>query len=487
LVGVLGGGLGLVVAYAGTQSLGAFGLQGLPRGGTISLDMTAVAITLALGVGAGIVFGGIPLSSVLRNDLIGVFQAAGRTGTANSKSVILRNVLVTGQVALAFVLLLGAGLLFRSFQEVQAVEPGFRPEGVLAGAIILPDSRYPDDASIHQFSQELLGEVRALPGVQLASVTSQLPFTGFRSTGHVLPEGYELPAGETVVNSYKNWVGTDYFETLGIPLLEGRAFTEADVIDDRQVIVLDEWLANRYFPNDSAIGKVVLFGALPGMEVDDWEAFRYTVVGVVGSIKQNNLVETSRGAFYFPFSRDLRPRVSLLVRSDTDLTPLVQASTAAVVGIDPELPFFAVRSMQVRIHGSVMGFRSNMLVMTLFSGIALFMAGIGIYGILAFSVTQRTKEMGIRMALGSRCGNLFRVVVGHGLKLVLLGLIIGAVGSAVLARLIQSLLFGVQPSDPVVAVVGAGILVATALLACMVPALRATRIDPLVALRADLE
>jgi putative ABC transport system permease protein len=438
-------------------------------------------------VGASLVFGGVPLFSVLRNNLIGVVQAAGRSATTSRRSASLRNVLVVAQVAMAFVLLLGAGLLLRSFQEVRSVDSGFHPEGVLAGSIVLPDSRYPDDISKRQFAQDLLAEIRSLPGVQLASVTTQLPFSGFRSSGHVVPENRELPAGESVMNSYKNWIGTEYFETLGIPLLEGRTFSEADVIDGRQVIILDEWLADRYFPDESALGEVMLFGALPGMEVEDWEPYRFTVVGVVGSIKQNNLVDTSRGAFYLPYARELRPRLTLLMKSDTDLTPLVQASGATLSGIDPELLFFAVRPMQARIDGSVTGFRSNMLVMTLFSGIALFMASVGIYGILAHSVAMRMKEMGIRMALGSHSSNLFRVVVGHGLKLVLLGLILGAAGSFVLARLIRSLLFGVQPSDPGVALLGAAILILTSLLACLVPALRASRIDPVVALRADLE
>ena len=482
LLGVLGGALGLFLGFAGLQLMGSLGVQELPRGSEISLDGTVLAFTLLLGLGAGLLFGSIPLVHVMRSDLNTVFRSESRSGTASRRSMLVRNGLVTGQVGIAFVLLIGAGLLLKSFREVLEIEPGFDPDGVVAGFVSLPEVRYPDLASQRSFTEGLLREVRALPGVEHASVTTMLPFSGNGSSSVILPEGYIPQAGESILSPFQNWVETDYFEALGIPLREGRAFDQQDNAGDQQVIIIDEWLANRYFPHESPVGKRMLWGSVPGME-EDQEENLFTIVGVVGSHRQNNLVESQFvGSYWFPLAQAQRSFLTLLVKTQGDALSLVDPTRETLAGVDPELAWFAVQTMRERIDESLMERRSPMLLLMIFAGVALFLAGVGIYGALAYSVTQRTREMGIRIAIGSSSKEVFSLVVGQGLKIVGIGLLVGGLGSVVLARLIQSLLYGVEPVDPsVLATVGA-LMGVTGLLACIRPAQRATRIDPVEAL-----
>ena len=482
LLGVIGGGLGLLVGYAGIQVLGTMGVNDLPRGTDIALDGTALLFTLLLGLGAGVLFGSIPLFHVMRSDLNTVFRAESRSGTASRGSVLLRAGLVTGQVAIAFVLLIGAGLMLRSFQEVLGVEPGFEVDGVVAGFVSIPDARYPDAPSRGAFADDLLRGVRALPGVELASLTTQLPFSGNNSSSVILPEGYAPQPGESFLSPYQNWVGTDYFEAMGIGILEGRTFDSRDNPDGQQVIIIDEWLADRYFPEGSPLGKRMLWGTVPGME-EDLEPYLYTIVGVAASHRQNNLVESEFvGSYWFPVAQAPRLSLTLLMKTEGDPALLVEPARGVVTALDPEVPFFNVRTMQDRIDESLIQRRAPMLLLMIFAGVALFLAAVGIYGALAYSVTQRTREMGIRIALGSGSSDVFKLVVGQGLKVVLIGLLIGGLGSLGLVRFIQSLLYGIQPSDPMVMAGVALLLGAAGLVACILPARRATKIDPVEAL-----
>ncbi len=482
LLGVIGGGLGLLLGYGGLQFLTSLGVEDLPRGTEISLDGTVVGFTLLLGLGAGVLFGTIPLLHVLRSDLNGVFRAESRSGTASRRSVLVRSGLVTSQVAVAFILLIGAGLMLRSFRAVLRVEPGFDPGSVVAGFVPLPEVRYPDGPSRTQFVDELLGEVRALPGVESASVTTMLPFSGNNSGSVIMPEGYFPQAGESLLAPYQNWVGTDYFETLGIPLREGRTFDSRDHADGQRVIIIDEWLANRYFPDESPLGKRMLWGTVPGME-EDQEDNLFTIVGVVGSHRQNNLVESRFvGAYWFPIAQGPRTFLTLVLKAAPDPTSLVEPVRQVVSRLDPEVPFFGARTLQDRIDESLMARKSPMLLLMIFAGVALFLAGVGIYGALAYSVTQRTREMGIRIAIGSSSGAVFGLVLGQGLRILGIGLVAGGLGSLALIRLIQTLLYGVEPADPVVIGTVGLLLGVTGLLACLRPAHRATRIDPVEAL-----
>ncbi len=482
LLGLLGGAAGLFLGFGGLQLLNSLGAQELPRGADISLDWVVAAFTLLLGLGAGVLFGGIPLFHVMRSDLNTVFRAESRSGTAGHRAIYVRNGLVVSQVGIAFILLIGAGLMLRSFQEILEVEPGFDPSGVVAGFVSLPEARYPDLVGQREFVGELLGQVRAIPGVEVASITTMLPFSGSGSSSVIMPEGYVPQSGESFLSPYQNWVGTDYFEALGIPLKEGRTFEFQDDSGDRQVIIIDEWLADRYFPGESPIGKRMLWGSVPGME-EDQEENLFTIVGVVGSHRQNNLVESEFvGSYWFPLSQARRGSLTLVIKTDGDPLALVEPARRVVAGIDPELPLFGVETLQESINDSLQERRSPMLLLMLFSGVALLLATVGIYGALAYTVTQRTREMGIRIAIGSSSQEVFRLIVGQGLKLVAYGLLAGALGSLALVRLIQSLLYGVQPADPYV-LVGVGLMMAvTGFVACLLPAQRATRIDPVEAL-----
>lgn len=482
LLGLLGGALGLLIGYGGIQFLASFGVNELPRGAEISVDSVVLVFTLVLGLGAGILFGSIPLLSVMKSDLNTVFRTENRSGTASRKAMFVRNGLVTGQVAIAFVLLIGAGLMLKSFREVLAIEPGFEPDGLMSGFVSLPDSRYPDGSSMRGFSEELLREIRAVPGVESASITTMLPFSGNGSASVIMPEGYFPEAGESLISPYQSWVGTDYFETMGIPLLEGRTFDSRDDGVDERVIIIDEWLAERYFPDESALGKRMLWGAVPGME-EDLEENLFTIVGVVGSHRQNNLVESQFvGAYWFPFSQAPRGFMTLVMKTTGDPGTLVDPARRIVSGIDPELPFYGTQTVQERIDESLMERRSPMLLLMIFAFVALFLAGVGIYGALAYSVTQRTREMGIRLAIGSSGPEVFRLIVGHGLRIVGIGLAAGVLGALGLGRLIQSLLYGVRPADPWVLLAVGLLLGVTGVVACFLPARKATKIDPVEAL-----
>ncbi|MGD8362042.1 MAG: ABC transporter permease, partial [Gemmatimonadota bacterium] len=275
ILGVVGGALGLLVGFGGLQVLTTLGVEDLPRGAEISLDGVALAFTLFLGLGAGVAFGAIPLVHVMRSDLNTVFRSESRSGTASRRALWLRNGLVTGQVALAFVLLIGAGLMLRSFREVLEIDPGLEAEGVLSGFVHMAPARYPDGLSQSQFVDRLLEEVRVLPGVTSAAVTSSIPFGGDVSASVILPEGYVPEPGEPVLSPFHTRVSPGYFETLGIPVLEGRAFELGDDAGAQQVIIIDQWLADRYFPAGDAVGKRMLYGTVPGMEEDE-EPYLYT-------------------------------------------------------------------------------------------------------------------------------------------------------------------------------------------------------------------
>jgi predicted permease len=391
--------------------------------------------------------------------------------------------MVTGQVAIAFILLIGAGLMFASLRSALNVDPGFQPNSVLTGYLSLPRSDYPDADSRRQFIDELLLDVRGLPGVTAAGITSQIPFGGGGGASVIVPEGYVPREGESLLSPFRTTAGPGYFEALGIPLLEGRYFEEPDDADGQQVIVIDEWLARRYFADESPLDRRMLVG-VPGMENE--EDFLYTIIGVVGNIKQNDLTESEHvGAYYFTYKQRSPTFITLTARATVEPVTLTAPIREAVTRIDPDLPFYYPETMANRVSESLVTRRTPMMLLAGFAGVALLLAAVGIYGVLAYSVTQRTRELGIRMALGSSPAEVSRLVVLQGVKVLGLGLVIGLTGSILLVRLIQSLLYGVQPTDPTVLLGVAVVLSAVGIGACLLPARRATRIDPVVALNAE--
>jgi predicted permease len=484
LIALLGGLAGLGVGAAGLRLIHTFGVDDLPRASQIGLDGGAVLFTVLVALAAGIFFGAIPLFHIFRTDLNSVFRAESRSGTASGRTLMLRSALATAQVSIAFILLIGAGLMFASLQAALSVDPGFQPGSVLTGYLSLPDSDYPDGAGRRQLIDDLLRETRALPGVTAAGVTSQLPFGGGDQSLVVVPEGYTMRPGESYLAPWRSVVGPGYLETLQIPLREGRYFEESDDIDAQQVMIIDQWLAERYFPNESPLGKRMLRGS-PGSQENE-EDFLYTIIGVVGIIKQNDLTESEHaGAYYFTY-KQMAPRFfTLAARTSVEPLSLTGSIREAVARVDPDLPFYYPETMDQRVSDSLVVRRTPMLLLSIFAVAALFLAAVGLYGVLAYSVTQRTRELGIRLAMGSNAQGVFRLVVSDGLRVLGIGLVIGLVGALALVRLIRTLLFGVQVADPAVLAAVAVLLIAVGLTACIVPAVRATRIDPVVALNSD--
>jgi len=484
VMGVVGGALGMGLGALGLKALMGLGAADLPRGTQIGIDGTVLLFTLVLAVGAGLVFGSIPMAQIMRGDLSPVFRSGGRGGTAGHRAVFVRNGLVAGQVALAFVLLIGAGLMLVSFRAALSVSPGFDPQGVLSAFLSLPSSKYPDGTSRRQFTDELLREVRAIPGVTDASVTSQLPFSGNNSNSVAFPEGYVPSPGESVLSPRRSVVGTDYFATMGIKLLEGRTFKESDGPDVPNVVIIDKWLADRYWPNKSAIGSRLVFGQAPGADSVPAENAA-TIIGVVATTKDNDLTAPAGehvGAYFFPTRQRPIGYMSLVVRSSTDPAGVTPAVRKVLVSIDPELPLYGVETMQARIDDSLRSRKVPLVLLGVFAVVALFLAVVGIYGALAYSVTQRTREIGIRVAMGSAPRDVFRSVVGQGLRVTGLGLVVGLAVSLLLTRLVQSLLFDVRATDPRVITAVVVVLGVVGLLACLVPARRATAVDPVQAL-----
>ncbi len=476
---------GIAVGYAGLQLLGTLNIQDLPRGGEIRLDAVVVAYTLALSAVIGLALGLIPVAAVLPANLTTVLREEGRTGTSARGARTLRRALVVAQVAFAFVLLIGAGLLFASFRRVLAVDPGFRPDGVLTASVTLPRSRYPDSKALVAFHNEALRRLRALPGVAVAGATDWIPLSGSNNDSVILAEGYQMKPGESVISPAAADVTPGYFEAMGVTLVRGRFFDARDSADGPKAIMVDEKLARRFWPDQDPIGRRMYRPTDLNnlIAITDKTVF-YTVVGVVRDIKMHDLAEGSKsvGTYFYPMDQDASRLLTFALKTSGDPAALTASVRGVLRQLDRELPVFDVQTMEQRLDRSLMSRRSPVLLSLTFGVVALLLSAIGIYGVLAYLVTQRTKEIGIRIALGSSARAIFELVLREGLLLIAVGFAAGAVGAVALRRTLESQLFGVSATDPVVLGVVTTLLLLTAALACVLPARRATRIDPIVAL-----
>jgi predicted permease len=485
LLTVLGGALGLAIGYWGVSALTDLGLDRLPRGSEVRLDGVVVVFTFAMALLVGVIVALVPILSLRHVNLSQAFREESRGGTSGRGTRLVRRSLVAAQVAFAFMLLIGAGLLLASFQRVLAVDPGFKPSNVLTARVAPPASRYADSPELRTFTNRFLDRVRALPGVEHAGITSNVPFGGEYSDSVILAEGYRMAPGESLISPFNICVSPGYFETMGISVRSGRVFTESDTENSQPVVVVDQRLARRFWGDQDPMGRRMF-------KPDDPKDFTrpgpnaewFTVVGVVSDIRISGLIETADrvGAYYFPLSQQARRNMTLTVRAASDapsLTPSIRRELAAV---DPELPLYGVLTMQERMDQSLVDRRTPMVLATVFAAVALFLAAVGIYGVLAYQVTQRAREIGIRMALGSDAPGVFRLILSEGIMLLGLGLVFGLVGAFSIRTALESQLFGVGAMDPFVLASVAAILSLIALVACAVPARRAARIDPLIAL-----
>ena len=480
LLALIGGAVGLALAYVGVRALGASSLTRLVAPGGITIDGTVLAFTLGLSLVTGLLFGLVPAAQISMTSFHDTLKEGGRSATADRGSNAARRVLVVAEVALALMLLAGAGLLIKSFSRVLGVSPGFEPRNVLTLGIALPAARYPNDTVQVAFWDAALAQIKAIPGVRGVAATTVMPFGGGWSTGSFNVEGYEPKEGENDPWGDIRIASPEFAETMQIALRSGRFFNDQDVLGGPQVVVVDDEMVRRYWPNTDPVGKRIFFGDAGTPDVD-----YYTVVGVIAHVKQEGLDAEDRVQLYFPHRQAAPGGMSLLVRTDVPPKSIVPQVRSAIQSIDKDQPISQVRTMEEMLAQSVGQRRLSMLLLGVFAGVALLLASIGIYGVMSYSVAQRGHEIGIRMALGAARTTVLKLVLRQGMSLVAIGLAIGIAGALALTRYLESQLFGVKPTDPVTFTLVAVVLATVALVATLVPALRATRVDPMVALRQE--
>ncbi len=493
LIGCVGGLFGIALAFWGTSLMGGMAADVLPQGTKATLDVSVLAFAALVSIFTGLLFGLVPALHVSRPGLFDTLKTAARSSPAAS-SHKMRNGLVVAEISIALVLLVAAGLMVRSLQHLMRVDPGFQAEHVLTARVFLPTSKYKDQTSTIPFLRDFVERVRTLPGVEASGAVTLLPVNTSGSSGSTFIEDPAakvegLPVGRRF--ALKPYIEADqrlteghYFEALGIRLIRGRYFTDADNESGPAVAVVDETFANRFWPNQDPLGKRICFGAVPNSNppVPLWR----TIVGVVAHVKNKTLDQNGREQVYAPQSQVTYVRnMSIAARTKTDPTSLAGTIRGQLASLDPTLPLYEIRTMDDQLERSTAQRRFNMSLLVAFGVLALTLAAIGTYGVLSYAVGQRTSEIGIRMALGAGRGNILKMVVGDGAKLAGIGIGIGFVVALVATRFMSTMLFGVGVIDPVSFVIAAVVLVAMALLAAYVPARRATRVDPIIALRNE--
>ena len=478
---VLGGALGLIVALWGVSAMDSLGVGNLPRGFAVTLDAPVFGFTLLCALLTGLGFGALPAWSATGGDTAGALKDAGTRATAGRRHLWLRSSLVVTEIALALMLLTTAGLLLRSFSQLQNVDPGFVRENVLTASLSLPAAKYDSPEKQALFHDQLLARIAALPGVTASGLTSTLPFSGSNSQGSYTIESYTPPAGQPAPHGMVRQVSAGYFKAMGIPLLRGRLLEPTDTLGRERAVVIDRILADRYWPGRDPIGQRLSRGGAATQGNGAW-----TIVGVVAPIKSLNLEDNvTKETLYFPFPQSPSRILTLVVKTAGAPGALAAQVRAAVLAVDPEQPVFDVKTMDARLAEAMQPRRSPMILLGLFAGIALLLAALGVYGVLAFAVGQRTNEIGIRMALGATRGNILGLILRQGAGLVVLGVMLGLLGYLTLSTVIGKLLFNVAATDPATLVIAPVVLAFVALAACILPARRATKVDPMVALRAE--
>jgi len=477
LLATIGGALGLALAYWGIRALISLNEDKIPRAGEIGIDARVLIFTGGVALLTGLLFGLFPALQTSKSDLHAVLKEGGRSGSARRS---VRGLFVVAEVALALVLLVGAGLLLKSFQKLQEVDPGFKPEHLLTMQISLPATKYRNPQQIDAFFQQALDKIKALPGVQSAGVSTSVPMSGFNSAGSFAIEGRTTAPGEMAPWGNRWFAGASYFQTLGVPLIKGRYFDDRDVRDAPQVAIIDETMERKFWPDEDPIGKRIGFQRDPqGNPI--WRE----VVGVVGHVKHKGLEGESPVQYYIPHRQLPVNTVFLVARTAVDPASMSGAVRGSIQEVDRELPVFRVTTMERMVADSMTQRRFAMTLLGVFAFVALILASVGLYGVMSYSVTHRTTEIGVRMALGAEPGQVLRLVLGEGMALALGGLALGLPASLGLSRTLKSFLFGIAPGDPSTLLAVSLLLAGASFLASYLPARRATRVDPLVALRAE--
>jgi putative ABC transport system permease protein len=494
LLAIVGGGIGLLIARLTIKWILYVSPTAIPRSREIALDWRVLAFTLGVSLLTGILFGLVPALQAGEVDVHETLKEAGRGTSARHW---LRSSLVVVEVATTMVLLIGAGLMIRSFYRLQNVNPGFSYDRLTSFTVALPARKYVTEEQRSTFFNNLLQNLRALPGVQSAAAASGLPLgnNGWQ-TSFVIDGRPQPPPGQTPLMEACT-VSPDYFRAMNIPLLRGRYFTDQDnrsflagrdlsklndgerMIAGSNVIIVDELFAKQHWPNEEAVGKRIRFGS-------DQQAPVLEVVGVVGRVKMEGLsTDSNRVQGYFSFSQIPFNGMTVIIKGNGDPNQLIAAARAQVKAVDPDQPIYNIRTMDEIRGESVAPQRLNLMLLSIFAGIAFVLAIVGIYGVMSYAVTQRTHEIGIRMAIGAQPRDVFRMILGQGMLLTIIGMAAGLLGAFALTRLMATMLFGVKPTDPLTFAGVALLLTAVALVACYIPGRRATKVDPVNSLRYE--
>ncbi|UCD25646.1 MAG: ABC transporter permease [Gemmatimonadota bacterium] len=478
LVLALSGGLaGMLIAYWGVDLLRGVIPPDIPRADQISIDSAVLVFALAISLLAGIAFGIVPGLKVMRPDVAEVLQEGSRGSSVGRRSRRFTNMLVAGEVALALMLMVGAGLMVRSYLKLTGVDPGFRKENVVAVVVSLPQSRYPQFEQQRQFFTALIDRLERIPGFEEASAVTKLPLSRL-GTGFEAPFSVEgLDAVSPTERPRADYRGTfpGYFRTMGIPLVQGRLFDNLDGLDGRIVAIVNQTTAERYFPGDTPLGKVITMPMVPPMEI----------VGVVGDVRHDGLDAASKPELFVPFVQLPLSEMHIVVHTEADEGVVAATLRDEIRQLDPQLPLTEVSSIEDLLSSSVSTPRFNMALLLGLAFCAVVLAMVGIYGTISYSVTQRTRDIGVRMALGADGGDTVWLIVSQVLWVLAIGIVLGVLGSLALSRVMTGLLFGVANTDPVTYLIVGCCIVIVGIAASVVPAMRATRIDPVEALRQE--
>jgi putative ABC transport system permease protein len=479
LLAVVGGALGVMLAWWGLQLLIDLSPANIPRLENISLDGRALGFTMALSLLTGLIFGLAPALQTSHLELGETLKEGGRGGSGGRRAQHIRSVFIVAEVALTLALLVGAGLLIRSFWRLQQVDPGFKTDSILTLRLSLPRSKYSEEAQVVSFYERLQERLSALPGVEAASATNGILLPMVTNSSIFAIENKPQDPRERQFELPFNAVMPNYFQTMGVQLLSGRAFTAQDARDKPRVAIVNETFVKHYFPNEDPIGRRFTF--FDANDNTQW----ITIVGVVRDTKRQGLDQPIRMESWLPHAQSQSRSMEVVLRTAGDPLTLSQTAREVVWSLDRDLPIPKMETVERVLSENVAQRRLNMLLLGLFALVALILAAVGIYGVMSYAVTQRTNEIGIRMAMGAKASAVLWLVVRQGMLLVLAGVVIGLAATFALTRLMASLLFGVSATDPITFVAIAALLTGVALVACWIPARRAAKVDPMVALRYE--
>jgi putative ABC transport system permease protein len=483
LLSVLGTLAGVAVAQFGLKVLLKFVPQQIPRLAQVGLDWRVLCFTLVLSLVTCLLFGLVPAWHASKPDLQTALEQSGRTSGPGAARLRFRQMLVVFQVSVAVMLVIGAGLLIKSFWLLERVDPGFKAERVLSADLILPGQKYKEPTDINNFYHQLVEQLSTLPGVESATIAYDPPLKSNWIDSFEI-EGRVAPAEERSQSANFIAVGADYFNTVGAHIVKGRSFTPQDDAEHPGAAIVNEAFVRHYFPNEEPLGRRLKPGP-PGRIWKNQRLTSFEIVGVVRDVKFGGLAAGTEPAYYLPAAQAPLADMTVLVRTTNDPKSITTAVRQAVWSIDPNQPIANVNTLEQIVSDSIAQPRLNMVLMMLFGSLALLLSAVGIYGLLSYAVTQRTQELGIRMALGANVGDVLKLVLKQGMLLAVIGEAIGLAGAFALTRLLRGLLFGVTPTDTSIFAAVVAVLTLTALLACYLPARRATKVDPLVALRYE--